>query len=99
VQEIERTVAQYPDKPIILAGDFNDQPGSRVIGRLGQTFVDAWIQAGEGEGATYPADAPRSRIDYVWFLRHPALRATRAWVPVTEASDHRPLLISFEWCK
>jgi endonuclease/exonuclease/phosphatase family metal-dependent hydrolase len=97
VEEIEAVVAQHPGSAIILAGDFNDHSGSRVIARLGRTFEDAWGGAGEGDGATYPAGAPRSRIDYVWFSPSRGLRATRAWVPVTDASDHRPVVVAFEW--
>jgi endonuclease/exonuclease/phosphatase family metal-dependent hydrolase len=54
---------------------------------------DAWIGAA-GPGLTYPADAPTERIDYV--LVSPHFRVRSASVPVTEASDHRPVVVDLE---
>lgn len=97
VEEIAAAVAAHPGLPVVLAGDFNDLPGSRVWRRLREQFHDAWELAGEGDGFTYPADSPRRRIDYVWFAPTNALRPRRAWVPETQASDHRPLVVEFAW--
>jgi endonuclease/exonuclease/phosphatase family metal-dependent hydrolase len=96
VGEIEAVAKQYPGKPIILCGDFNDVPGSRVHRRISQTFDDAWAIVGEGEGFTSPAEAPRRRIDYVWFVRGGPFKPARAWVVSSDASDHRPVVVEFE---
>jgi endonuclease/exonuclease/phosphatase (EEP) superfamily protein YafD len=47
---------------------------------------------GKGESLTYPADTPAKRIDYL-FLTGSA-SCTDATVVRTEASDHRPLLVT-----
>jgi endonuclease/exonuclease/phosphatase family metal-dependent hydrolase len=93
VQEIEETVRQYRDLPVILAGDFNDVPDSRVWRRLAETFDDAWSLAGDGDGFTIPADNPQRRIDYIRLSKYGGLVARRAWVPDTDASDHRPVVV------
>jgi len=83
------------DLPTLLAGDFNATPESRVMGRiLGD--ATAWVDtAGAGAAPTIPAEAPRSRIDYV--LASPR----SAWVmveskvlPEPTASDHRPVVVT-----
>jgi endonuclease/exonuclease/phosphatase family metal-dependent hydrolase len=51
---------------------------------------DAWPSSA-GSGFTYPADHPAKRIDYV--LLSPHFRVRSAIVPVTEASDHRPVVV------
>ncbi len=93
VQEIEEMVRQYRDLPVILAGDFNDVPDSRVWRRLAETFDDAWSLAGDGDGFTIPADNPQRRIHYIWLSKYGGLVARRAWVPDTDASDHRPVVV------
>lgn len=97
VAEIETGARAHPDKPIILCGDFNDTPGSRVHRRLAETFTDVWELAGVGSGETFPAGEPRKRIDFIWLSRPSEIKALRAWVPSTAASDHLPIVAEFQW--
>lgn len=75
--------------------DFNATPESRVLKR----FLDpetGWVDTASAQaGPTSPAEAPRSRIDYL--LAHPgtAWKTTRSEVlPESVASDHRPLVVT-----
>jgi endonuclease/exonuclease/phosphatase family metal-dependent hydrolase len=90
VGEIRAAVESEPDLPAIVAGDFNDLPGRRVHRLMKEFVADAWEAGGEGDGFTIPASAPQRRIDYVFVTR--GITVDRAWVPETEASDHRPVL-------
>jgi len=79
--------------PVLVAGDFNSEPDSAVVGRLRDSGLrDAWTECGRGDGFSYPADRPTKRIDYV-FLGG-TLRCTAAEVLDTQVSDHRPLLVT-----
>lgn len=82
-----------PQTPVLVAGDFNSEPDSAVIGRLRDAGLrDAWTECGRGDGLTYPADQPTKRIDYVFLTG--TLRCTAAEVLDTRISDHRPLLVT-----
>lgn len=81
------------DRPVLVGGDFNAEPGSAVIRTLRDAGLrDAWAECGQGDGFTYPADTPRKRIDYVFLTG--SLRCTAARVIDTKISDHRPLLVT-----
>ncbi|HOW90477.1 MAG TPA: endonuclease/exonuclease/phosphatase family protein [Elusimicrobiales bacterium] len=95
VGEIHRVAAQYGDVPMLISGDFNDLPGSRVHKKLAEVFDDVWETAGSGEGVTFPGD--KHRIDYVWRARNAALSAIKAWTVQSDASDHLPLVVEFSF--
>ena len=80
--------------PLVIAGDFNDEPRGSSYKLMLKQFNDAWPQ-GAADGLTYPADKPVKRIDYI-FLRGGNLRVRRAWIPQTLASDHLPLVADLE---
>jgi endonuclease/exonuclease/phosphatase family metal-dependent hydrolase len=98
---INRLVAKYGDRLMLLAGDLNATPDSNAIRTLEKHWKiaggDAKPQAVDDDGGkrlyTYPADKPAKHIDYVLF--RPADRwqvvETRV-LEEREASDHRPLL-------
>jgi endonuclease/exonuclease/phosphatase family metal-dependent hydrolase len=76
--------------PIVLAGDFNSTPDSRVIGR----FEDGWNILSKGrDRLTFPSTGPEREIDYImvrparnfYVLSHDVLDEPLA-------SDHRPLI-------
>ena len=86
--------------PVVVTGDFNEEPtGGAYQLMLKAGFADAWAQsrAGAAEhaggGATYPADKPAKRIDYVFYRGGASARTRGAKVPDTPASDHRPLVV------
>lgn len=81
----------WADRPrAVIAGDLNSQPGSDILTRLeGAGLVPAWDPA-QGPGHTYPAAAPRARID--WVLHTGDLTMAESTVAHSVASDHRPLL-------
>lgn len=97
VGEIEALVKPQGERPVLLCGDFNDVPSSRVCRRLSELFDDTWLRVGRGEGFTIPAGKPNRRIDYIWFSKTGALVPVRIWVPESEASDHRPVVAEFRW--
>lgn len=96
VREIEALTQKSGDKPVILCGDFNNQPKGRVYERLSKTFQDTWVKVGVGEGFSFPANNPNRRIDYIWFTGTNAVRPLKAWLPQSVASDHLPLVAEFE---
>jgi len=97
VKELQSIAAQHAGIPIVLCGDFNDIPDSRVHQQLQKAFDDAWELAGRDKGWTYPAKTPRKRIDYVWISKLLPFEVIGAYVPESAASDHRPLIVEFRF--
>ena len=79
------------ERPVILAGDFNSQPASRVLGLFGSE----WTVPDKGEDHfTFPSDEPRTEIDFILF------RGLKNWtvqrIDVLDeplVSDHRPVVL------
>jgi endonuclease/exonuclease/phosphatase family metal-dependent hydrolase len=83
--------------PLIVVGDFNDEPVGTSYKLMSQGFDDTWIRSrAKDEGLTYPADKPLKRIDYVFTRKSDRLKVKKAWVVNTLASDHLPLLADLE---
>jgi endonuclease/exonuclease/phosphatase family metal-dependent hydrolase len=65
---LERSGApEHKGRPVIVAGDLNDIPGSPAYSRIEEYFTDIWDLFGEGDGYTYHTDNPDRRIDYLFF--------------------------------
>jgi endonuclease/exonuclease/phosphatase family metal-dependent hydrolase len=78
----------------IAGGDFNAEPGTATHRAMTEGGVrDAWSACGDGgTGFSFPASGPVKRIDYLFIAN--AAECVSARVLVTEASDHRPLLVT-----
>ena len=77
---------------LLIGGDLNSTPESAVQDSVRQAgFADAWMQCGRGDSHTYPANSAVKRIDYLYLGR--GASCTDAEVLVSDASDHRPVLI------
>lgn len=70
----------------ILAGDFNATPDTSPLQELRKSWSD-----GEAGGATFPADEPTRKIDYVMVGPGLTLLSTEV-INEPVASDHRPVL-------
>jgi endonuclease/exonuclease/phosphatase family metal-dependent hydrolase len=91
-QQVKEMLAYIgdPSSPTLLFGDLNAPPDAPEIQPLLQLLHDAW-PVSAGPGLTDPADEPRKRIDYVLVSNHFRIRS--ASVPITLASDHRPVVV------
>jgi len=96
VAEMRQLIQLYPGLPVILCGDFNDFPESPVHAEMKKTFEDTWELIGKGDGATFRSPDPKKRIDYIWILPDKSVVPLKAWVPDTQASDHRPFVADFQ---
>ena len=83
--------------PLIVVGDFNDEPSGDAYELMLTGFQDAWVSAKAKEsGLSYPADKPAKRIDYVFTRQSDRIRAQQAWLVNTLASDHLPVVTDLE---
>jgi endonuclease/exonuclease/phosphatase family metal-dependent hydrolase len=83
--------------PLIIVGDFNDIPAGEAYQLVRQFFDDAWNQTRpKDDGFSYPADKPAKRIDYIFTRQSDRIKAKRAWIVGTLASDHVPVLADLE---
>ncbi len=83
--------------PLIVVGDFNDTPADGAYQLMRSMFDDSWSQSrGGDEGWSYPADKPAKRIDYIFTRESDRIRAKRAWIVETLASDHVPVVAELE---
>jgi endonuclease/exonuclease/phosphatase family metal-dependent hydrolase len=91
-QQVAEMLAYIGDAsgPTLLFGDLNAPPDAAEIQPLLERLKDAWPVTA-WPGLTDPADEPRKRIDYVLVSKH--FRVQSASVPMTLASDHRPVVV------
>jgi endonuclease/exonuclease/phosphatase family metal-dependent hydrolase len=81
--------------PLIVVADLNDTPDGSAYKLMRRTFGDAWIASkANGDGFSYPADKPSKRIDHIFYRDR--VRAKKAWVVETLASDHVPVVADLE---
>lgn len=84
--------AQRWEKPFILAGDWNDFPNSQLLQELTKSFT-----INSGDEATFLADEPNERIDFVATFNTCKVKTLKSVViEEKEASDHRPLLVKLQ---
>lgn len=99
VYEAQQLLAAMKDVkgPLIVVGDFNDVPTGEAYKLTRQSFDDAWSLANPGdEGFSYPADKLGKRIDYIFTRQSDRIKAKRAWIVETLASDHVPVVADVE---
>ncbi len=80
--------------PSFVCGDFNDNPMSYTYYRMTRDRKDAFVEAGNGFGATYSLLWPMLRIDYV--LYPDTYRAVSHEIPRVPYSDHYPVITEIE---
>lgn len=88
------SVVGVGEEPVVVCGDFNDVPGSETYRAINCCLRDAWDIAGEGDGFTHPAHAPRRRIDYVFVGS--GVRTSSARTTSPGPSDHRGVVAEVE---
>ena len=81
--------------PLIIAGDFNDEPKGSAYKLMRSKFDDAWA-GNKTEGFTYPADKAAKRIDYIFYRASDRVRVKKVWIVNTLASDHLPVMAELE---
>src|SRR5215813_4583324 len=81
--------------PLIVVADMNDVPSGSAYQLMRTKFDDAWLTSrAKGEGFSYPADKPVKRIDHIFYRQ--SVRAKKARVVETLASDHVPVIAELE---
>jgi endonuclease/exonuclease/phosphatase family metal-dependent hydrolase len=96
VIRVMKDVASKDDLAVILAGDLNSTPDSKVMKQFFETLVDPTADA----GFTIPAQKPAHKIDYVLLPKNHNWEVVGAKTlnePV--ASDHRPVVVELRWKK
>ena len=93
VEQVLNITDKYP-YPIVLTGDWNASPHTRITYPFRKKFVDSFNAAGSGLGWTYPVWGPLGiRIDYQFaseellVLDHQVIRSV--------ISDHYPIMASY----
>lgn len=89
--EAIKTLIGTPDDSVALVGDLNATPETPEIATLVEDLVDAWEEAGVGDGYTYPVEDPNRRIDYVMTSDDVVARFAAVVTSDPIASDHLPV--------
>jgi len=87
-------LATDADTPVLIMGDFNDNPGSPAYGLFAEGFQDCCGVAGGLWEKTWPANFPVTRIDYIWASPH--FRVLQCYAPRSTASDHLPVIAEIQ---
>jgi endonuclease/exonuclease/phosphatase (EEP) superfamily protein YafD len=90
---VKSTAENVQADAIILAEDFNIPARIQSLQPLRRFLRDAWLDAGDGWGATMPEFLPLTRIDHVWVSESVEVRAVR--VERLAGSDHRAVIVDF----
>ncbi len=95
VDRVLHISARYPH-PLVLVGDFNAVPHSRILHLFARRYTDSYLAAGQGLGWTYPIWRSLGlRIDYQFASE--GLRPTRHHVLRQSYSDHYPTEVGYDW--
>lgn len=84
VEEVQRW-----QKPFLLAGDWNDTPGSELLKEMTKYFTIL-----SSNGVSYSADEPTECLDYIAIFKgHTAEVLESTVIDEPKASDHRPVAV------
>lgn len=75
--------------PVILCGDLNDTPVSYCYRQFSNLLNDAFVESGNGTGASYIGEMPSNRIDYIFHST--SILSSHFTTHDVEFSDHRPI--------
>jgi endonuclease/exonuclease/phosphatase (EEP) superfamily protein YafD len=92
-----RAILAEETLPVLVSGDFNSTPHNRAFHGIAEGLQDAFKVAGDGWGATYHADKPLVRIDYV--LASDEWEVVAAHVTQADHSDHKALIVRLRWAE
>lgn len=87
INAVDTVVKNIEDERCILMGDFNLPPSSPILDPIRERMTDTAV-CFEGERLSFPSDAPKRKIDYIFVSKDIAVKA--ADIPPIVASDHRP---------
>lgn len=95
-KQVDRVFSDIEKCPVdaFVCGDFNDNPMSYTYYRMTRGRKDAFIEAGDGFGATYASLWPVLRIDYILFPEK--FKAVSHEIPRVPYSDHYPVITEIE---
>lgn len=93
-RQIAAHIRQSP-YPVILCGDFNDNPLSFTYHKLKENLQDCFIEKGRGLGNTYIGEFPSFRIDYI--LHTSELKAVYYKRENIHLSDHYPIIAKLKY--
>ncbi|TDS13933.1 endonuclease/exonuclease/phosphatase family protein [Sphingobacterium paludis] len=86
-------VGDWYDRPLILVGDFNTEPGSEPMNVL-ETYFSRNTTA---NAATHPNQNPTTEIDYIMVGKHGNFSWKSYKTIATDASDHLPVCAEVEF--
>jgi len=90
---LAETIAKR-EPAVMVLGDFNATPESKVVVAMRQKWDDPTADA----GMTFPADKPVKKIDYVLLPKgHGWTVVSAKVVDEPMASDHRPVVVELRW--
>lgn len=87
-------LATTSNSPVLIMGDFNDNPGSPAHSLFSERFQDCCSVAGGAWEKTWPAGFPITRIDYIWASPH--FRVLQCGAFKSSASDHLPVIAEIQ---
>ncbi len=95
-KQVDKVFSHIEECPVeaFVCGDFNDNPMSYTYYRMTRDRKDAFVEAGNGFGATYSLLWPMLRIDYVLYPE--SCRAVSHAIPRVSYSDHYPVVTEIE---
>ena len=95
-KQVDKVFSDIEDCPVdaFVCGDFNDNPMSYTYYRMTRGRKDAFMEAGDGFGATYASLWPVLRIDYILFPEQ--FKAVSHDIPRVPYSDHYPVITEIE---
>lgn len=80
--------------PLVLMGDFNAEPDDQVFAPLRKSLKDTDEKAPIHNMGTYPSDAPRIKIDYIFYR---GLKCENVQTIPEVFSDHLPIIAEFSF--
>jgi endonuclease/exonuclease/phosphatase (EEP) superfamily protein YafD len=94
--DVIRKLLDESPYPLIVCGDFNAPPASYTYSTIKGDLRDSFRDVGKGYGYSYRYLKKLYRIDYI-FYSPGSFRATRYYSPELEYSDHKPVVVTFDF--